>query len=117
MINLSLWKNKKKELGYTFDELSNISGIPKKTLTNIFSGHTPTPRVDTVQAIEKALEISSLSSEEINAGAVDSVSIDLSAEELELIHNFRAIGDISGKGGQEMILRIIESMLDYFQTK
>lgn len=116
-MNLNLWKTRKKELKLTFKRLAQISGIPKRTIEDIFSEHTKNPRIDTIQAIEKALEISSLSSEEINAGAVDSVSIDLSAEELELIHNFRAIGDISGKGGQEMILRIIESLLDYFQTK
>ena len=41
--------------GITYPELSEMSGIPLNTLRNIFSGRTPTPRVDTMQAIVEAL--------------------------------------------------------------
>ena len=39
----------------TYEQLSKKSEIPLNTLKNIFSGRTPNPRIDTVQAIEKAL--------------------------------------------------------------
>lgn len=39
----------------TYDQLSEISGVPLNTLKNIFSGRTPTPRIDTMQAILTAL--------------------------------------------------------------
>ena len=39
----------------TYEQLSEKSKIPLNTLKNIFSGRTPTPRIDTVQAIKQAL--------------------------------------------------------------
>ena len=42
----------------TYEELSTLSKIPIGTLKSIFSGRTPTPRIDTVQAIENALGLS-----------------------------------------------------------
>lgn len=51
-------KQRKKELGLSFDLLAEKSGIPKTTLTNIFCGRTSSPRIDTMQAIEKALGLS-----------------------------------------------------------
>ena len=55
MIDVAAYKSKKKELGITFEELSKLSGVPVQTLHNIFRGHTTTPRIDTVRAIERAL--------------------------------------------------------------
>lgn len=39
----------------TYEKLSELSQVPLNTLKNIFSGRTPTPRIDTIQSIEKAL--------------------------------------------------------------
>lgn len=39
----------------TYQELSDKSQIPLNTLKNIFSGSTKNPRIDTMQAIERAL--------------------------------------------------------------
>ena len=55
MINLELWKFQKKKLNLTFDELASISQVSRRTICNIFSGEIESPRLDTVQAIEKAL--------------------------------------------------------------
>ena len=48
-------KNYIKKAGITYQQLSNTSGIPLNTLKNIFRGKTKNPRVDTMQAIERAL--------------------------------------------------------------
>ena len=56
-MDLERLKQAKKEKNITFDELSEISKIPKTTLTNIFCGNTKHPRIDTMQAIERALGI------------------------------------------------------------
>ena len=58
MANIEELKSKRKELKITFDELSSKSGIPLRTLENIFHGITKNPRIDTMQAIERALGIS-----------------------------------------------------------
>lgn len=43
----------------TYEELAKQSDIPIGTLKSIFSGRTPNPRMDTMQAIEKALGFTS----------------------------------------------------------
>lgn len=51
-------KKAKKDKKLTFDQLSSLSGIPVSTIYDIFRGVTSAPRIDTVQAIEKALGLS-----------------------------------------------------------
>lgn len=46
-----------REKNITQIELSEKSNIPLQTLRKVFSGHTQNPRVDTMQAIERALGI------------------------------------------------------------
>ena len=48
-------KTQLKKIGMTYEQLSHESGIPLNTLKNIFSGRTENPRLDTMQAIERAL--------------------------------------------------------------
>lgn len=56
-MDLELWKQTKKEKRLTLQDISDLSGIPKRTVDAIFVGKTPNPRIDTVEAIEKALGI------------------------------------------------------------
>ncbi len=51
-------KKAKKEKKLTYEQLSQISGVPISTIYDIFRGVTSAPRIDTVQAIEKALGLS-----------------------------------------------------------
>ena len=44
-----------KEKNITYQDLSDMSNIPLNTLKNIFRGKTKNPRIDTLQAIERAL--------------------------------------------------------------
>ena len=55
MLNIELWNKKRKEQKITLDILSEKSGIALSTIKEIFRGKTLTPRIDTVQAIERAL--------------------------------------------------------------
>ena len=57
-MDLLLWKQKKKELKLTNQAISDISGIPLRTVEAIFAGKTQFPRSDTVDAIERALGLS-----------------------------------------------------------
>ena len=43
---------KKKELGYTNEKISELSGVPVGTVQKIFAGVTSTPRYDTLMALE-----------------------------------------------------------------
>lgn len=48
-------KQRKQELGYTYAQLSEKSGVPLGTIQKIFSGETESPRYDTLIALEQAL--------------------------------------------------------------
>lgn len=57
MADLEYLKAVKKQKKLTLQYIADVSGIPKRTVDDIFSGHTKHPRVDTMQAIERALGI------------------------------------------------------------
>lgn len=46
----------------TYKQLAEMSGVPESTLKNIFGGFTSNPRMDTIEAIERALGINEKSS-------------------------------------------------------
>ena len=54
-MDLELWKKRKKELKLTYQRISNLSGIPNRTIEDIFAGKTPNPRERTVRAIDMVL--------------------------------------------------------------
>ena len=70
----------------TYQALSDKSGIPLNTLKNIFRGKTENPRIDTMQAIERALgiteEVSEYSEDEKKLLALIADMTDEEAQEL-----------------------------------
>ncbi len=48
-------KERRRELGYSYQQLSEISGVPLGTIQKIFRGETSHPRYATIQALEQAL--------------------------------------------------------------
>ena len=46
-MTLEEMKQRKKELGYTYARLSELSGVPLSTVQKIFGGATTAPRYDT----------------------------------------------------------------------
>lgn len=48
-------KARKRELGYTYAQLSELSGVPLGTIQKIFNGSTTSPRYDTLRALEQVL--------------------------------------------------------------
>lgn len=56
-MDIEYLKKVKTEKKITLDEISAKSGIPKRTVEDIFRGATKNPRIDTMQAIERALGI------------------------------------------------------------
>ena len=45
-------RQKKKEYGYTYEQIANLSGVPLGTVQKIFGGITESPRQDTLLALE-----------------------------------------------------------------
>ena len=46
-------KKKKQEKGYSYAQMSELSGVPLGTIQKIFSGETVSPRYDTLHALEQ----------------------------------------------------------------
>jgi transcriptional regulator with XRE-family HTH domain len=93
-------KNRKKELKMTLDELSEKSGIPKRTIEDIFRGATKNPRIDTIQAIESAL---GLTTDETQKSPQD----ELSEGEKMLLDLFNRVPEDK----QELVLQMIQVAL------
>ncbi len=49
-------KTKKKDKGYTYAMMAEMSGVPLGTIQKIFSGETTAPRYDTLVALERIFE-------------------------------------------------------------
>lgn len=52
-MNLEQMKEKKRELGYTYEQIAELAGVPLGTVQKVFSGITTTPRYDTLRALEQ----------------------------------------------------------------
>ncbi len=46
-------REKKKEKGYSYAQIADLSGVPLGTVQKIFSGETESPRYDTMSALEQ----------------------------------------------------------------
>ena len=55
MEKLELWRNRKKLLKMTNKKIAEAAHLPLRTVEQIMCGTVKTPRLDTVEAIEKAL--------------------------------------------------------------
>lgn len=55
-MTLEEMKKRKKELGYSAEMLSHLSGVPLGTIQKVFSGATASPRYSTLQALEAVLK-------------------------------------------------------------
>lgn len=55
-MNLSQMQYYKQQHGYSYDQLSQLTGIPKGTIQKIFTGVTKSPRYETLQALERVLK-------------------------------------------------------------
>lgn len=87
-MNIQKWKQRKKELGWTHDELAEKSGVSRRTIAGIFSGDPryESPTWNTVQAIERALGLS-------EEGYRDTMPFEVTPMEEEVIQTFRALSD------------------------
>lgn len=57
MIDIDLWNRRRKELKLSLYDIAEETQIGISTIKDIFRGKRTTPRIDTVEAIEKVLGI------------------------------------------------------------
>ena len=54
-MNIEEMKKRKSELGYSYELIAELSGVPLSTVQKIFSGVTQNPRYETLMALENVL--------------------------------------------------------------
>jgi transcriptional regulator with XRE-family HTH domain len=54
-MTLEEMKLRKKQKGYSYAMIAELSGVPVGTVQKVFSGETKNPRYDTLQAIAEVL--------------------------------------------------------------
>ena len=64
--------SRKKKLGMTTEQLSQLSGVPGGTINKILSGETKSPRYDTLRALENVLYGLNGESPELNSRTTES---------------------------------------------
>ncbi len=81
-MDLELYKKVKKEKKMTIADIATAANLPKGTVQNIFCGYIPNPRIDTIEAIERALGIdkqpTATISNEITEERLQALGFDLS---------------------------------------
>lgn len=112
MINIERLKKAKKAKRMTFAQLSASSGVPESTIYDIFRGVTVAPRIDTMQAIERALGLNALSEEERAAGGVDSVKISVNADQMAWLDIYDKMVESRGKDVAAAFMEAFRDMLD-----
>lgn len=111
-IQIQKLKTLAKEKGITYEQLSTSADIPIGTIKNIFSGATKNPRLDTVQAIERALRLDSpFTPEEQAAGISSTARMTVTPEEDNLLTLYREIGEKKGSEAQQLAQRLLEQIL------
>lgn len=112
-MNIEAIKTYMKENKITYKELSRISGLSISTVTKVFSGTSQYPRLDTVQAIEKALGLSSeITYEDIAENRKNARNIALSSAQNDWLEKREKILELYGKEGLKAINVIIDSCIN-----
>ena len=111
-MNVEVYKAKLKEEKMTYEDLANKTGLSLGCIKRIMAGIARYPRIDTIEAIEKALGISNaLTPEEQATGASTTKKICISPIEDEMLYVFREVGKTRGEPAQRAIIEMVEKML------
>lgn len=112
MHSLEFYKAKKKELHLTNDKVSEISGLPKRTIEDFFAGVSKDPRASTLEAIERALGLDRPTwTEEERALGVGEHSTVLSQKEWEWLELRSELLDTMGEDYLTALVKMLEEII------
>lgn len=95
-----------------YKDLSLMSNIPFSTILKVLSGNTKNPRIDTMEAIERALGIgrSEWTEEEKALGIVESVKVSVNEREMRWIQILSELDQVKGKEFTDKIVEMLETI-------
>ena len=107
-------KQRKKELGWTHDELAERSGVSRTTIARLFSGNPdyPSPTYNTVEAVAKALGLDHPTwTEEDKALGVGEHSVQLSKDEWEWLELRSQLLASAGQDYMDALKKMLEEII------
>lgn len=111
-MDVNVYKKILKEKGMTYEDLAKKTGLSLGCIKRIMAGIARYPRIDTIEAIENALGISSdITTEERAAGATATKKESITPIEDELLYAFREVGAKRGEAAQRALIELMEKML------
>ncbi len=113
-MNVEQLKQAKKAKKITYEQLSNISGVPLSTIYDIFREVTTAPRIDTIQAIEKALGLNQPTIEWTEADQAQGVGkypTYLSTAETEFLELRSEILRVHGEQYLETVITMLKALI------
>ena len=113
-MNIQKWKQRKKELGWTHDELAEKSGVSRRTIAGIFSGDPryESPTYNTIQAIERALGLDRPTwTEEDKALGVGDHPVHLSEDEWKWLELRSQLLDSAGQDYMDALTKMLEEII------
>lgn len=111
-MDILLYKKILKQKKMTYEDLSKLSGLSLSCIRKIMSGAAQYPRIDTIEAIEGALGLSSdITPEERAAGVTATKTVKITPIEDDMLYVFREVGKKRGEAAQRAIVEMVEKML------
>lgn len=125
-MNITLMEYYRELKGYTYEEISELTGIPMETIRKIFGGEMEAADYETLQALEKALKPQVYESEVRETSAYQAEKKSYTLEDYYGLPDDRRVELIDGKiydmaapttGHQEVILRVSRQIADYIDSQ
>lgn len=111
VMNIKFYNQRKKELGLTYDDIAEKTGLNRKTIINLFTGRMNNPTTLTVNKIEQALGIGR-ADEEVSRDILPTIVRNIDPDEDELLELYRELGERKGSAIQKNIVQLLHHMLD-----
>lgn len=111
-MDIELYKKLLKEYGMTYEDLAEQTGLSLGCIKRIMAGIARYPRADTIELIEKALNVrsSQFTPEERAAGLSATRKESITPLEEDMLFAFRAVGKKLGEKGQRALIDVAEGM-------
>lgn len=112
-MDVNIYKKILKEKGMTYEDLAQKTGLSLGCIKRIMAGIARYPRIDTIEAIEAALGLSSesITTDEYASGMRATKKVSITPIEENMLEVFRKVGIKHGESAQQAIITVAEKML------
>ena len=115
-MDIQLLRKRQKELKLTYQQLADKAGVSKRTIEDIFRGFTTSPRIDTVQAIEKALGIDNTwTSKDYENGIIDTKKVSITADQEDVLDKYKEVEALLGEKGKNIVIEFCDVLIEKFK--